>query len=283
MATRRGIVRYQNNNILLIPIVVFACLSSAAAGGSQDDASRELPTTRAADDLEAYAIPGDAVTRELPCRPGFEYSRMVGYFVRKMNENQMVGIRMYRPDGSLYGETLLRDGKEFGVCTTFFPNGQMHTRLPYRDGLLDGPCCQWTAGGTMIGSFSMSMGSGTALGWDDTGHLVSLSARKHGSMDGVTWKWWQNGALMEEESFKDGQENGQSMQYYDNGRLRDSATWKMGKLHGIYHEYGPTGTEQARSPVFYVDGEAVSAAEYASAAQSDPSLPPISKLPGTRP
>lgn len=80
----KGLQRGILGLVALCVVTLQSMLVASSTIGKQNASS---PATQPAADLEAYQVPPDAAARDLPCRPGFPYSRIVGYFTGKHADN----------------------------------------------------------------------------------------------------------------------------------------------------------------------------------------------------
>jgi antitoxin component YwqK of YwqJK toxin-antitoxin module len=83
--------------------------------------------------------------------------------------------------GNKWVEHTYKDGKENGLFTEWYENGQMSYEGIYKDGELDG----------------------LHIEWYDNGQKLAIRTYKDGKLDGLITKWYENGQKESEVNYKD--------------------------------------------------------------------------------
>ena len=120
-----------------------------------------------------------------------------------------------------------------GVATVYYENGQLMSKLTYKDGKQNG----------LIESYY------------DNGQLESKGNWKGGKLNGIYEGYRENGQLEFKDTYKDGKQNGLARMYYENGQLMIKGTYKDGEPNGLFEYYRENGQEESFSPGCFQNGE----------------------------
>ena len=168
---------------------------------------------------------------------------------------KVVGYRHFDEDGLLDLEYGLKDGKKHGMEYSWL-FGQLYSAGPYVNGLIHGTARQWGDDGKLIGTYTLSNGTGIDL-WRDQRedgliYLCEVWHWKKGKIHG--FEWWIN---------------------EDQKTVWTERHHFEGQLHGIWREWNDKGNLSRGFPQYYVQGEKVNKRQYLKACQTDPTLPPF--------
>lgn len=169
----------------------------------------------------------------------------------------VAGYRNYDIDGNLWLETPIRNGRKHGTEYSWDigDNGPiLSLSEPYENGLVHGTARQWAPDGTILGTYTLTHGTGYDVwrGYDDHGqvYIAEIHAYKDGYPHG--FEWWLNDdqTISSENHYK----------------------YKVG-LHGIERRWNSDGSLETDYPKFYIDNEFVGKSAYLSRQTDDPDLP----------
>ena len=114
----------------------------------------------------------------------------------------------------------LLNGKEDGLWTKWYDNGQKSNEETYKDGKLDG---LWTI-------------------WYENGQKKYQGTYKDGKEDGLHTIWFKNGQKNSEGTYKDGEKDGLSTGWYENGQKRKEWYYKDGDLVKVIGKWNEDGS-----------------------------------------
>lgn len=106
--------------------------------------------------------------------------------------------RNFYRNGQIRIMNRLVDGKFQGVSRNWHYNGQLAEETRYRNGKLHGTTHQWSAKGQLLGSFTMSHGTGTMRHWYEDGRLCLEADLLDGKFHGRIRTWLRDGTLIQE-------------------------------------------------------------------------------------
>lgn len=170
-------------------------------------------------------------------------------------KGQVVGERMYAPDGTLIMDTPLKDGQKHGREYTWDEDGALSLIEPYRAGLIHGTAKQY-ANGKVIGTYTFKHGTGLDL-WrcvDENGQVFITEI--HTLRQGLPhcYEWWLNA---------------------DQRSVNHERHWLAGTGHGIERYWNEAGKLCRGYPKYWIKDQAVTKRQYLRAAQADKTLPPF--------
>ena len=122
-------------------------------------------------------------------------------------------------------EGTFKDGKEDGLYTWWYRNGQKKFERTFKDGKEDG---LWTR-------------------WYKTGQKNSERIYKNGKSEGLHTSWYENGQKMYELTYKDGTKDGLITEWYENGHKKSELTYKDG-VEISEKEWNEDGTAEIDLP-----------------------------------
>ncbi len=107
--------------------------------------------------------------------------------------------RRYFRSGRLREETSLSGRERHGLHRTWHRNGRRASEQIYEHDRLHGLCRQWNERGKLLGSFSMTHGTGIHFDWFDNGQTRSEFSSVEGKFTGRIRAWLRDGTLVSEQ------------------------------------------------------------------------------------
>jgi len=129
----------------------------------------------------------------------------------------------------------IKNGKEDGLVTAWYENGQKRQEGTAKDGEKDGLWTEWHKNGQKEYEVTYKYGEfdGLFSEWYENGQKRMERPFKDGQTDGL-WTWWhKNGQKEREETYKDGEPDGKWTEWHENGQMRMETTWKVGEMISI--------------------------------------------------
>jgi hypothetical protein len=90
------------------------------------------------------------------------------------------------------------DRRLHNLYRTWYCNGQLAQELRYRHGLLHGVNREWDENGRLLGSFTMTHGTGIQHYWHDNGQMQTEINSLNGKFHGRMRLWLRDGTLVQE-------------------------------------------------------------------------------------
>jgi|CXWL01.1.fsa_nt_gi antitoxin component YwqK of YwqJK toxin-antitoxin module len=171
--------------------------------------------------------------------------------------SKIVGMRLFRLSGELLFEYPLKNGFYHGTIFRWGLLGRMLSSKPYVDGEPHGISRQWSDDGKLLGTYTMTHGTGIEFWW---------TQREDGTIYPMTVRYMQDGQL-----------HGFSWRINEDGTVFDEFHWVGGDWHGIERNWNRRGLLHRNSPRYYIRGEQVTKRQYERACADDPSLPKFRK------
>lgn len=173
---------------------------------------------------------------------------------RYLAGGEVVGVRLFHPDGRIELESPRRAGEPNGTEYQWDDTGQLRSALPYVDGLEHGVSRQWAPDGSLLGTYELRHGTGLDL-WrgqreDGSRYLAEARSVVSGQRHGYEW-------LIDE---------GQRSVFRE-------ARFAGGLEHGIHREFNAAGQLREGHPRFYLLDREVDRDEYEHGRSIDPDLP----------
>jgi antitoxin component YwqK of YwqJK toxin-antitoxin module len=175
----------------------------------------------------------------------------------------IVGNRWFSEDGTAGTENPLKNGVMHGNMHYFKvgADGKLRATFtePYRNGMAHGTAKQWSGDGKLIGTNTMTRGTGRDL-WrhknyleDGSGYVLSEARYiKSGSWHGFEWRLdWKQKSIRQEAHFCENLQHGTRREWNSEGKLR----------RGF--------------PQYWITNERVTKGQYLRACLKDPNLPPF--------
>lgn len=136
-------------------------------------------------------------------------------YVRGQAEGQHLS---FWPGGKPKLETTWHLGRQHGPYVRYHDNGQKAEEGAWRDGRLDGEIRAYASDGKLLGTSTLTLGTGTYT------------------------EWHANGTKAIEHSFIDGLEHGITTAWHPNGTKASETTHDHGVRHGRRRDWSDTGT-----------------------------------------
>lgn len=178
-------------------------------------------------------------------------------------DGEVVGLRWFREDGVIGTETPLKSGMIHGTHYYFddHPKGILRVTFawPHRNGLAHGTAKQWSDEDKLIGTFTMTRGTGWDL-WrqdfqDGSIHLSEALHYKDGKWHG--FEWWLE---------------------HDQKSVHQESHLRENLQHGIRREWDHEGKLKRGYPQYWVNNNRVTKRQYLRACDKDPNLPPFHEI-----
>ena len=152
-----------------------------------------------------------------------------------------VRLRNSVPVRSLYFALLLVPGlvsfapTRRRVVTEHDANGQLVSRVEYRDGKRDGLSEAWYPNGQLAYRRGYAQGreSGEHTGWWPDGRLHFAYHYRDGLIEGEAREWYPNGIQYRDFHYQGGHEEGNERMWYTDGKLRANYVMRDGRRFGL--------------------------------------------------
>ncbi len=160
-----------------------------------------------------------------------------------------IARRIRDETGAVIEEVMMSGGIRQGSLRRWFSNGILRFKTHFETGKEHGVARQFGIDGALLGTYEMSNGTGLDI-------------------------WWhENGKIAEERHIVDGLHHGCKLWWNEDGmQVYTERFWQRGRLHGVVREWQEDGRLRPGYPEYYIRSKKVRPAEYAEAAESDPSL-----------
>lgn len=129
-------------------------------------------------------------------------------------------VNIYYSDGTLESTGFLKDGMLDSTAMSYYPNGLIHTKRNYLQGLEHG---RFEA-------------------FDRDGNLTSQIHYKYGKLDGEFTAYHDNGKIREHGYYQSGELTDTLKIWYENGVKESLIAYGGGRLNGIYRHWLKDGT-----------------------------------------
>ncbi|MBI3863594.1 MAG: hypothetical protein HY290_17020 [Planctomycetia bacterium] len=223
------------------------------------------------DDLRELKIPANAVEQGAAFRRWAFITTKKAYRVG----SEIVGERLFYEDGKLADERLYRNKKLHGIWRQYHRNGRLFSERPYRDGQLDGTFRFWDENGKLLGESQINKGTGVLREYknDAVECFDKETPYVNGKVHGFTRLWGKfngcRGIGSNVSFYKEGVMDGYSYFYDEDGTVLGWAYVWAGKLHGFAQHTDRNGKSLDGYPLYRINGEQVTEAEFRKAATSD--------------
>jgi antitoxin component YwqK of YwqJK toxin-antitoxin module len=143
-----------------------------------------------------------------------------------------------------------KDGKQHGIETAWYENGQLKTEWHwmYGDAM---SAVKWKPDGTKCPLTNLRNGNGVAVWYHDNGQKKYEFNFKGGKFHGTQTSWRENGQKQSQDNYLNGKQHGIFTMWL-NGRKIIETNYKDGKKHGIETMWH--GFERKKSERNYTDG-----------------------------
>ncbi len=179
------------------------------------------------------------------------------YKTEYLLNGEIVGVRQFDQNGQLEFERPMKNGVTHGTLYDM-NDGVVTFAEPYRNGLAHGKAKQWSYDGELIGTYTMTHGTGLDLWrckktWGNK--RVYLAEARHineGKWHG--FEWWLN---------------------EDQKSVQGEHHFRENLQHGVQRSWNSAGRLRRGYPRYWVNNKQVTKREYLRACAKDPSLPPF--------
>jgi antitoxin component YwqK of YwqJK toxin-antitoxin module len=128
--------------------------------------------------------------------------------IKKIDEELTPHIEYY-PNGNAWIKGQMNSkGEREGIWEWFHPNGNIHMRIPYKEGKIDG-IEEW---------------------FYENGNIEWRTPFKEGKMDGIDEGFYENGNIKARIPFKGGKEDGIEEWFDKQGNITKTTLWKNGEV-----------------------------------------------------
>lgn len=175
--------------------------------------------------------------------------------VKRFNFRQVVLLREYREDGTLFSETPYNHGRIEGEKLIYTITGKLRRSSMYKSDYLNGYSKKISGDYLSLEQhFKKAKLHGITREYDiATGKLVKEINYKNNKIDGIMKKYDPRmGELLEETSYKNGVRNGLSKFYYQTGQLKSETPYKNNVIGGVVKIYFKSGNLHSEIP--HIDG-----------------------------
>lgn len=109
-------------------------------------------------------------------------------------------IKAYYPDGTLRITGTLVDGVPHREFRQWHPNGTLSELTTYKNGVPDGTSYHWNSEGNLLGTYTITDGTGTQVMWNDDGSIAAEFDFVDGKWNGLH-RFYLNGELTAQEFY----------------------------------------------------------------------------------
>ena len=142
--------------------------------------------------------------------------------------------KLYDEDENLIETGFLeKEGIHSGTVKTFYPTGELKSKLPYFHGKI----------------------AGSLRKYYKSGKIQQISEQNTKGIHGKSKIFYENGRIREDFTYVNGKEEGVGITYYENGKIESKQPYKHGKKHGETIWYYPDG--RIKEQLFFKKGEPV--------------------------
>ncbi len=201
--------------------------------------------------IEVYTSTGQLYTR-INYKNGVEHGNWERFYA-----NGQLAVKSRSRDGKRVPGSFSyfhENGQLFNECIENHENGQLHSKVNYKNGKRHGLLEHFDQEGKLVhkGNFKNGKEEGlhfsnlTALGYSSKTNYKK--GEKHGSFE----EFYENGQLKNKRNYKNEKLDGPYEYYYENGQLRSKGNYKNEKLDGSFEDYYANG--QLKCKGNYKDG-----------------------------
>lgn len=133
-----------------------------------------------------------------------------------------------------------------GLTLSYHPNGQLESRVKYKNGLKDGLTETFNQNGQILESinFKENIENGPFELFHENGQLQIEGIYNNGlPSDGQLERFYENGSLESRINFKDGQQDGPFEIFYKTGQIKIKGNVISEVLFGLYESYHENGNK----------------------------------------
>jgi antitoxin component YwqK of YwqJK toxin-antitoxin module len=154
------------------------------------------------------------------------------------------GGASFKDEGEgLRWEWYYEDGKMAdGVSKGWYPSGQLKQTRIWKNGKQAGIWTEWYENGQK--NWEWSKKDGLETKWYSNGHKSWERTYKDGKLNGLYTWWYENGQKSSEKTYKDGELNGLWTHWRESGQKEVEKTFKDGKIDGLYTSWYSDGKKE---------------------------------------
>ena len=133
-----------------------------------------------------------------------------------------------------------------GLTLSYHPNGQLKSRVKYKNGLKDGLTETFNQNGQILEStnFKENIENGPFELFHENGQLQIKGIMNNGlPSDGQLERFYENGSLESRMNFKDGQQDGPFEIFYETGQIKIKGNVISEVFSGLYESYYENGNK----------------------------------------
>lgn len=223
-----------------------------------------------AGDLADYDIPPNAIKRG-PYTDKY-YATYFEYYEREAGDHlgARIGTEIY--DGPTKLKCILyKDGDLHGVQREWYPDGQLKSESPYREGCRDGEFHRWDEKGRLTAKYQINNGTGVERIYNSSGLLLSEQPYVKNKPEGLHLFRSEDGKLVHVFHQTYGDLDGWCASYYLSGNLA-RLQFMQTNLCGPSIEWNEKG--QVTNSTWYRFGDPVGYADYVRYTTTRRDLPP---------
>ena len=138
-------------------------------------------------------------------------------------------------------------GKKQGLSESYYENGQLESKINWKDGERHGIQESYYENGQLERKFNWKDDRAYGLEevYHENGQFKSKINWKDSKKQGIQEIYRENGQLERKNNWKDGERHGMQENYYENGQLSSRQNYKDGKKDGLWALYDENGSEAA--------------------------------------
>lgn len=135
-----------------------------------------------------------------------------------------------------------------GPVTSYFPEGEMQSRIQYKMSIYDGKFESFYPTGMHkeVTTYAMGTKSGSYAAWYENGQMSAVGYYQNNQPDSVWKEWFEDGKKKSEKFYRDGQPYGLQTEWYNNGQLQRVGKYFKLQTDSIYTEWYRNGVVKDR-------------------------------------
>lgn len=152
---------------------------------------------------------------------------------------------------------LEKEGIRSGTVKTFYPTGELESKVPYFHGKIAGSFIRYYKSGKIqeISEQNTKEIHGKSKIFYENGRVKEEFIYVNGKEEGVGITYYENGKIESKQPYKHGKKHGETIWYYPDGKIKSKYYFENGKREGKYFEYFEDG--RIKEQLFFKNGELV--------------------------
>jgi antitoxin component YwqK of YwqJK toxin-antitoxin module len=134
-----------------------------------------------------------------------------------------------------------RNGRRHGVYERRTPGGGVIVRGEYDNDRPTGTWTKWDWSGRMLGTYTLTRGTGTAMGWYRPNRIAYTTQYRNGREHGAHREFTPRGRLRVRGNYRRGKRHGRWREYHSNRKLAFEAYYRRGLRHGRFRRWRRDG------------------------------------------